>query len=78
MFKAPGLAPTPISMLVCEPIGLPPMSSPWLRLLTMLVKPMESTSNTALASGYVPMRGGSPVMQIRFRTPVVCAPNNSD
>ena len=35
----------------------------------MFTNPIASTSNTAVASGYVPMRGGSPVMQIRFRTP---------
>src|ERR1039458_3878885 len=43
----------------------------------MLTRPMASTSNTAVASGYAPMRGGSPVMQIRLRTPRLCAPNNS-
>src|ERR1039458_5891552 len=43
----------------------------------MLTRPMASTSNTAVASGYAPMRGGSPVMQIRLRTPRLCAPSNS-
>ena len=44
----------------------------------MLTRPMASTSNTAVASGYAPMRGGSPVMQIRLRTPAACAPSSSD
>ena len=51
MLSAPGLAPTPISRAVCEPMGLPPISRPWLRLLTMLTRPMASTSKTAVASG---------------------------
>ena len=33
------------------PIGWPPTSQPWLRRDTRLVRPIESTSNTAVASG---------------------------
>ena len=54
------------------------MSSPWFRLFAMFVSPIESTSKTAVASGYEPIRGGSPVMQIRLRTPTAFAPSSSD
>ena len=36
---------------VGSPIGLPPRSRPWFRLLTRFVRPIESMSKTAVASG---------------------------
>ena len=44
------------------PIALPPGSSPWFKRLTRFVRPIESMSKTAVASGYGPIFGGSPVM----------------
>src|SRR6516164_11840552 len=44
MLGTPGLAPTPITNWVPLPMGLLPMSSPWLRLCTMLTRPIASTA----------------------------------
>src|SRR5439155_828835 len=43
--------PSPITQRVGGPIGLLPGSSPWFRRYTRFVNPMESMSNTAVASG---------------------------
>src|SRR3989442_10226630 len=48
---APGFTPTPIVHCVGAPIGLLPGSSPWFRRNTRFVSPIESMSNTAVASG---------------------------
>jgi hypothetical protein len=49
-----------------------------LSLLTILVNPIASISNTAVASGYGPIFGGSPVINNRFRNPNPAAPSKSD
>src|SRR2546421_744344 len=48
---APGFTPTPIAQLVGAPIGLLPGSSPWFSRYTRFVRPIESMSKTAVASG---------------------------
>src|SRR5271154_6869659 len=48
---SPGFAPTPMTKPVPTPIGLPPRSNPRFRLWTTFTSPIESTSNTAVASG---------------------------
>src|SRR5256886_4042748 len=75
---APGFTPTPIAQRVGAPIGLFPGSSPWFRRNTRLVSPIESMSNTAVASGYGPIFGGSPVMIRMLRSPAACAPRMSE
>ena len=44
---------------------------------TRFVRPIESTSKTAVASGYGPIFGGSPVMMSRLRSPTADAPSRS-
>ena len=58
-------------------MGLPPGSSPWLRRCTTLVSPILSMSNTAVESGYGPVRGGSPVMMRMLCRPAAAAPSRS-
>ena len=52
-FGAAGFTDTPMWNAVGAPIGWPPTSQPWLSRDTTLVRPIESTSNTAVASGIV-------------------------
>ena len=59
-------------------MGLPPGSSPWFSRDTRLVSPMLSMSNTAVASGYGPIFGGSPVTMSRLRIPAAAAPSRSE
>src|SRR6185503_1493333 len=51
MSLAPGFTPTPMAHFVAPPSGLLPGSSPWFNRYTRLVRPIESMSNTAVASG---------------------------
>ena len=74
---AAGFTPTPIANRVGCPMAFPPGSSPRLRFRTRFVRPIESMSNTAVASGYGPIFGGSPVMISRLRNPIAAAPNKS-
>ena len=55
-----GIEATPKQNSVGRPTGFCPRSKPRLSMLTRLHSPMASTLNTAVASGYVPMLGGSP------------------
>ena len=64
-----GLAITPVWKRVGGPMGCPPTSSPWFSRLMTLVSPIESTSNTAVASGMSPRLRTSPVMPSRLRKP---------
>jgi hypothetical protein len=50
-------------------------SRPRFKLLTRFVRPIESTSNTGVASGYGPIFGGSPVTTSRLRNPIAEAPS---
>ena len=44
----------------------------------MLARPIESMSNTAVASGYGPIFGGSPVISSRLCRPNAAQPNRSE
>ena len=62
----------------CCPIGEPAASSPRLRRARISTSPIESTSQTPVAVGRSPIRGGSPVRARMSRTPRAWAPSSSD
>ena len=72
---ANGLTPTPMRKRVGSPNGWPAISSPRLRRTAMFVRPTASTSETAVASAYVPCGGGTPVVSSTFRTPIDVRPD---
>ena len=60
------------------PIELPAQSWPSFIRFRILIRPIESTSQTAFACGRLPIRGGSPVSARMLRMPCECAPSSSD
>jgi hypothetical protein len=74
--KAVASIRTPMWNRVGSPIGLPPMSSPWLRRSARFTRPMESMSRSGSASPAALM--GSPVTRSRLWVPVAQAPRRSE
>ena len=73
----PGLTTAPMQRSGAPRSALPAWSWPWLSPRTVSMISTEPRSKTALASGWSPCDGASPVMSTTFETPSAAAASRS-
>jgi len=78
MSSAPGFTAAPTWNAALSPIGVPFASRPRFRLAMIVMRPTALTSQTAVAVGLSPTRGGSPRRAMTFLIPSAWAPISSD